>query len=79
MIVGQCGSLICDYNEENIQMLSQKCYLDIFYLWRSQDLPTKIHPSQQSGFRINVAKSRNGMVKIQNVTLSAAGKLRYEV
>ena len=81
MIVGQGGHLNCEFEREGESISSLKWYIGLneFYRWSPKSQPSVMTFPPERGFRINEAESREGRVKIQNITLAAAGKLRCEV
>ena len=81
ILVGANGLLECHYIPESDSVYSLKWYLGLheFYRWTPAENPTvKIFPIH-SAFQVDSKDSREGRVRIRNVTLSAEGTLRCEI
>lgn len=81
MIVGDSGTLECQWVSEGNSVYSLKWYLGLheFYRWTPAAHPKIQTFSIDKAFKIDRKESEEGRVRIRNVTLDATGLLRCEI
>ncbi|KAK8740164.1 hypothetical protein OTU49_003070 [Cherax quadricarinatus] len=80
--VGDSGWLECEFVDEGESIYALKWYLglDEFYRWTpAENPPVKTFPVRGDPLTVDTAASQRGKVRIQGVTLAAAGVFRCEV
>ncbi|XP_045593200.2 uncharacterized protein [Procambarus clarkii] len=80
--VGDGGWLECEFLDEGESVYALKWYLglDEFYRWTpAENPPVKTFPVRGDPLTVDPAASHRGRVRIQEVTLAAAGVFRCEV
>lgn len=82
LAVGESGWLECEWADDGDSIYALKWYLglDEFYRWTpAEDPPVKTFKIRGEPLRVDASASHKGRVRIQAVTLAAAGVFRCEV
>ena len=80
LAVGEGGWLICEWEDEGDHVYALKWYVggEEFYRWTPLETPAvKTFPLPH--FEVDSQESRQGRVRVRNVTVTAGGKYRCEI